>query len=253
MLPAMLARASLWAMLLLQLAASAYAVDCRRQESADATLVVCRVDTRTGKLGLYHADAHGKPYGSLTALRTALEKNGGRVSFAMNAGMFHPDQRPVGLLVLEGRELAPINRGSSWGNFYLQPNGVFLVDEQGPQVLSTMEYRNRRPTLATQSGPLLVHRGVIPDIAAFRSTSRYIRNAVCVPAPGEVVFVISEDAVTFREFARFFQEHLGCKEALYLDGSVSSLLAPELGREDSRKGLGPIFAVTVEPVPAATR
>jgi uncharacterized protein YigE (DUF2233 family) len=255
MLPAMLGRASLWTMVLLQFAASAYAVDCRRQESGGATHVVCRVDMRTEKLGLFHADARGKPYGSFAALRGALEKNGSRVTFAMNAGMFHPDQRPVGLLVVEGRELSPINRGNAWGNFYLQPNGVFLVDEQGPRVLPTMEYRHRKPMLATQSGPMLLHRGVIPDIAAFRasSTSRYIRNALCVPSAGEVAFVISEDPVTFREFARFFQDELGCDEALYLDGSVSSLLAPAIGREDSRKGLGPIFAVTVDPAPAATR
>lgn len=254
MLPAMLVRGPLWAMILLQFAASAYAVDCRRRESGDATHVVCRVDTRTEKLGLYFADAHGKPYGSLTALRTALTQSGRRLTFAMNAGMFHPDQRPVGLLVLEGRELAPINRGNAWGNFYLQPNGVFLIDDQGPRVLPTVEYRNLEPTLATQSGPMLVHRGVIPDITAFRSnsTSRFIRNAVCVLKAGEAVFVISEDAVTFREFALFFRDVLGCNEALYLDGSVSSVFAPALGREDSRKGLGPVFAVTEEPR-AATR
>lgn len=254
MLPAMLARGALWAMILLHFAASAYAVDCRRQKSADATHVVCRVDTRTEKLGLYYLDERGHPFGSLTGLKASLAKTGRRVSFAMNAGMFHPDQRPVGLLVLDGRELSPINRGSAWGNFYLQPNGVFLVDDQGSAVSSTMDYRNRKPILATQSGPMLVHRGVIPDITAFRpaATSRFIRNAVCVPGPGEVVFAISEDPVTFREFALFFKDALGCKEALYLDGSVSSLLAPGLGREDSRKGLGPIFAVTEEPA-AATR
>ena len=40
--------------------------------------------------------------------------------------------------------------------------------------------------------------------------------------------MISEDAVTFREFALYFRDVLGCSEALYLDGAISSLFAPQL-------------------------
>jgi uncharacterized protein YigE (DUF2233 family) len=164
----------------------------------------------------------------------------------MNAGMFHADFRPVGLLVANGRALGAINRSSGYGNFFLQPNGVFMVDADGAHVLATHAYRNAEPRLATQSGPMLLDRGLIPDIVAFRptSTSRFIRNGVCAPTPQEAAFVISEDPVTFFEFAQFFRDRLGCRDALYLDGSVSSLYAPELGRADRHSKLGPMFAVT---------
>jgi uncharacterized protein YigE (DUF2233 family) len=44
-------------------------------------------------------------------------------------------------------------------------------------------------------------------------------------------------------FAKFFIDELGCREALYLDGSISSLYAPQVGREDDGRDLGPMFGV----------
>jgi uncharacterized protein YigE (DUF2233 family) len=227
------------------LAQPARAVDCQRREFKDAAFVACRVDTGKEKLSLHHADDRGVVYDRIPVLRVALAKRGQKLAFAMNAGMFHPDMKPVGLLVIAGRQIAPINRASGSGNFYMQPNGVFLVDAQGPRVLATHEYRNLEPVLATQSGPMLLAHGVIPDIAAFRpgSRSRYRRNGVCVPEPGIVAFVISDDAVTLREFALFFREAIGCRDALYLDGAISSLYWPALARDDQHARLGPIFAV----------
>jgi uncharacterized protein YigE (DUF2233 family) len=246
----MLARQMMLTMFALAAVGPARAVDCQRRESAGTDYVVCRVAT-SEKLGLYLAEPGlpGKPgavYGGLRALREALARRGQKVVFAMNAGMFHADQRPVGLLVIGGRELSPINRATASGNFYLQPNGVFLVDMAGPRVVATQDYRHFTPTLATQSGPMLLYQGVIPDLPAFRaeSRSRHVRNGVCVPAAGVTAFVISGKPVNFREFALFFRDELGCRDALYLDGSISSLYAPSVGREDSGERLGPMFAVT---------
>jgi len=69
---------------------------------------------------------------------------------------------------------------------------------------------------------------------------------VCVPSPDVVAFVISEEPVSFHAFATFFRDRLRCAEALYLDGSISSLYTGELGRSDHSRDLGPIIAV-VEP------
>jgi uncharacterized protein YigE (DUF2233 family) len=66
---------------------------------------------------------------------------------------------------------------------------------------------------------------------------------VCVPQGTTVAFVISEDEVTFREFADYFSSVLGCTEALYFDGSISSLFSRQLKRADRRSALGPIVAV----------
>lgn len=233
------------ALLCLVSARAALAVECAQQQRVDASYVVCRVAVRTEQLRLAYAGADGRRFESFEALRESLARAGRKLTFAMNAGMFHPDFRPVGLLVIDGRNLAPINRASGTGNFFLQPNGVFLLDSAGARVLATDEYRGLSPTFATQSGPMLVHHGQIPASGAFRagSTSRHLRNGVCAPTPGEAVFVISEDAVSFHEFANFFRATLGCDEALYLDGSISSLYATQLRRADHHARLGPMFAV----------
>lgn len=222
---------------------TAQAVDCVTSKDSPA-YTTCRV-ARGESLRLFYAEEQGARYETFLRLQSSLARQQKKLVFAMNAGMFHPDMKPVGLLVIDGREIAPINRATGSGNFYLQPNGVFLIDARGARVLATDEYRERTPSFATQSGPMLLHRGQIPDTAAFRASSRStrIRNGVCVPDKDQAIFVISEGEVTFREFALYFRDVLGCSEALYLDGAISSLFAAQLARADQRAKLGPMIAV----------
>ena len=60
--------------------------------------------------------------------------------------------------------------------------------------------------------------------------------------------MISNNAVNFHTFGRFFQEYLKVPQALYFDGNISRLYAPSIGRSDLGFRLGPIIG-TVEPVP----
>jgi uncharacterized protein YigE (DUF2233 family) len=77
------------------------------------------------------------------------------------------------------------------------------------------------------------------------SDSRYVRNGVGVSADGaRAWFVISDGAVNFHSFARFFRDGLGLSDALYFDGSISRLYAPDLGREDFGFPMGPIVALS---------
>ncbi len=64
-----------------------------------------------------------------------------------------------------------------------------------------------------------------------------------VTAAGEVIFAISEGPVNFFEFATIFRDELHCPNALFLDGTVSSLYAPRLGRDDRNIDLGPMIGV----------
>ena len=77
------------------------------------------------------------------------------------------------------------------------------------------------------------------------STSRFIRNGVGTSDDGTIAsFVISNSPVTFHAFGSMFRDHLGLNQALYFDGNVSRLRAPELGRNDIGFGaLGPIIGV----------
>jgi uncharacterized protein YigE (DUF2233 family) len=233
-------------LLLAVLAVSAVAAiaGLRRAAVADARrFTVIEVDTRTEELALSLDDAQGQPFGTFARLRARLAAQGRQLAFAMNAGMYHPDRRPVGLLVIDGRELAPLNLHQGAGNFFLQPNGVFALTARGPVVVASTDYpRLRDVRLATQSGPLLVHGGAIHPGFDPDSRSRRIRNGVCARGD-QAVFVISEVPVNLHEFARHFRDTLGCTEALYLDGVVSSLYSPRLHRDDRRDRLGPIIAV----------
>ena len=206
---------------------------------------VVRVDLATQQLRLFWQDDKGQPLRRLDRLAAWLKPQGKTLTFGMNAGMYHADGRPVGLLVIDGRELAPLNLSDGQGNFFLKPNGVFLVDTAGPRVIDAADYpaSHQGVLLATQSGPLLLKHGQVHPAFRASSASRHVRNGVCAMGSA-VIFVITERPVTFHEFASFLRDELRCQDALYLDGAVSSLYAPKLGRNDRWHELGPLFGVT---------
>lgn len=203
-----------------------------------------RVDVRTDRLELFLRDERGRAFNRFDHLAAWLAGRNRQLRFAMNAGMYHPDFSPVGLLVEDGREISPLNVADGTGNFFLKPNGVFFVSASGPRIVETTEYPAlaRGVRLATQSGPLLVRNGVVNPAFDAASTSRLIRNGVGI-SKDTILFVISEQPINFYEFAVFFRDELQCQDALYLDGVVSSLYSVNLQRNDSRADLGPIIGV----------
>lgn len=237
------------AALLPRMADAAEPSGCRRLAHEGADYVVCRYDLRAFELRLFWADEAGHPYASLPNLvRTPA---GHDLAMAMNAGMYQADLRPVGLFVEGGRELSRLNTADGAGNFHLKPNGVFFVGTDGRAgILETSAYARRKPRvrLATQSGPMLVIDGQIHPKFSEEGPSRKRRNGVGVADGQNVVFAISDELVSFGSFARLFRDDLGCRDALFLDGSISALHAPELGRTDiSLKPLGPIIGVVRRP------
>ncbi len=232
--------------LALWLLPTARAVEFSQAEFAGRRFTVCRVNVRKERLELFLRDEKGAPIKRFDKLAAWLQPRGQKLVFAMNAGMYQPDFSAAGLFVNAGREEVPLNTGKGYGNFFLKPNGVFVVTERGARVVETSEYPNLRDRvlLATQSGPLLVHNGVLHPAFLKDSTSRLFRNGVGVPSPDVALFVITEAPINFYEFATLFRDQLKCPDALFLDGTVSSLYAPELKRVDFRMDLGPIIGVT---------
>jgi uncharacterized protein YigE (DUF2233 family) len=231
---------------LLALLARAVAVDFSSAEIAGKPLTVCRVDLRKERLDLFLRDEAGQPIKRFDRLTALLQARGRKLIFAMNAGMYHGDFSPVGLFVAGGKQLTPLNTATATGNFFLKPNGVFIVTDAGARVVETSEYPliRERIILATQSGPMLLHGGKLHPAFNAQSRSRLFRNGVCAPTPDVAVFVNSEAPINFYEFATFFRDKLKCSEALFLDGTVSSLYSLELKRSDFRMDLGPIIGVT---------
>lgn len=167
----------------------------------------------------------------------------------MNAGMFDTDGAAIGLYVEDSLVRHGLNTANAAGNFYMKPNGVFFIDNTGEPGIETSDIfagHTTAPLWATQSGPMLVIHGAYNPQISPDGQSKYIRNAVGIRHDGTALFVISDDAVSFGRLARFLRDNLGCDDALYLDGAVSSLWVPSQGREDSRAPLGPILVVSAK-------
>lgn len=206
-------------------------------------------------LRLFLDDKEGNRFGSLDAVNSAVRRAGHRMVFAMNAGMYETDRSPTGLFIQDGKKVAELNlqqraQDGRTPNFYLHPNGVFAVDRFGPAIFSTQEFATSAPkeiSLATQSGPLLLAKGRIVARAVATGTDapvhRKRRNGICVN--GKSVVFAKVDAMTLHEFAVYLRDVVGCVDALYLDGSVSSVYDAQTGRHDpvdAQNPLGPIIA-----------
>ena len=216
--------------------------------------VACRYVPGKDRLELAW-QGEGGALGSLHNLQAWLGSRAPHVLFAMNAGMFDPEQRPLGLFVQGGHTVGPVNRSRGGGNFFLLPNGVFWLGQDGKaHIEETARFAaaGRAAEWATQSGPLLVRAGQLHPLVAENGDSRLIRNGVGVRS-GEAIFAISEQPVSFGRFARFVRDDLGCPDVLYLDGVVSSLWAPAMGRQDDRTGLGPFVVVLDRSTPASAQ
>ena len=245
------------AALALAAAAGTAAADCRSERFADRDYVICRFDLAEDDLRLFWKDPSGRIFGTFTALSGHLEGQGQRLAFATNAGMYGRDYAPIGIHVEEGEELAAANTTDPdpdvrpIPNFFKKPNGIFYITQDGTAgVLETGAFLKTRPAarFATQSGPLLLVDGAIHPMFIPGSSDLNPRNGVCAPTPTTVAFAITTGSVNFHDFATMFRDHLGCRDALFLDGgSASALYAPELGRNDGpgHGGFGPILGVVV--------
>lgn len=240
------ARAAL-ALWLAALPVTAHAA-CRDITHDTRTHTVCEAASHQDvRLFLYAPD--GAVLGSFGRIDAQLAAEGRKLAFAMNAGMYHADRRPVGLYIENGTELAPLVTAAGPGNFGLRPNGVFCIRPDGRfAILESRAFRDRTPDCryATQSGPMLVIDGALHPRFLPDSDSRYVRNGVGVSADGtRAVFVMSRDKVNFHEFARLFRDGLGLPQALYFDGNISRLHAPALGRSDFGFPMGPVVGLVV--------
>jgi uncharacterized protein YigE (DUF2233 family) len=231
---------------------SAHATEgtCADIQDQAGIYTACRFDPSEVDIRLHLSDSGGKIYGGFDPLRRQLWAERRVLLFAMNAGMYHDDRSPVGLFVDNGHVLKPAITGGGWGNFHLLPNGVFLMKDGRAEVMETLAYQKSRmtPDFATQSGPMLVIDGKLHPKFLADSDSLKIRNGVGVDEDGRVHMVISKVPVRFYDFASLFRDRLGCRNALYLDGSISSAFIADQNRDDRLFPMGPILSVSM-PIP----
>lgn len=174
-----------------------------------------------------------------------------------NAGMFTPSYLPEGLYIDRFNNYYPIDLGSKENtNFYLKPNGVFLIDKKNEaSIYTTDEYLKKfgtdRPDIpfATQSGPMLVIKDgekiSIHNAFTAGSPNEKIRSGVGVPMNGSkrVVFAISVEPMNFYDFSLMYKTWLGCESALFLDGAISEMYTSSQDKGSINNMFGPIICV----------
>lgn len=203
------------------------------------------VDPSQSQLAFYWRDKGKQPFGSFQSLKSALTKQNKTLLFAMNGGIFQEDLTPLGLYIEGGVVKYRLStRQHAFGNFYIQPNGVFYLTGSGQGFIVPTSQFKHNPAIqyATQSGPLLLVDGKVNPKLIPGSTNLRIRNGVGVLPDGRLLFAISKGFVNFYDFADYFKQH-GCQNALYLDGSISRIYLP--GKNILQDGqFGVMIAVT---------
>jgi uncharacterized protein YigE (DUF2233 family) len=213
----------------------------------DYTFDIYRSTIPSENLRMYWKNDTGEKLTSLTSLKKYIESKNQELVFATNAGMYTTDNSPKGLYIENGKELVPIdlNIKMTNANFYIQPNGVFFLTESDAKIVTSTEFAQYKgqAIYATQSGPMLVIHGAINSNFTKGSQNVYIRSGVGLTGDGNIVFAISNEAVNFYDFASLFKEKLQCNNALYLDGAISKMYLPEIGRNELGGSFGGMIGV----------
>ncbi len=220
---------------------------CRDVVFEGARYTACRIDPAAEDLRLWLRDDAGQVLGTFDRVNARLAAEGRTLGIAMNAGMYHPDRRPVGLYVEDGAPSADLVTRAGPGNFGMLPNGVLCLGDDTAAILESRRFAEVRPAcrFATQSGPMLVTGGALHPRFIPGSDFRNIRNGAGVAPDGTLWLAVSDEPVNFHDFARLFRDVLGTPDALYLDGRISRLYDRASGRHDRGLPMGPILGTTV--------
>lgn len=204
------------------------------------------VDPQKQDLQFYWKDDKGQFIKNFQNLESYLAGKNKKLIFAMNGGMYKPDNVPCGLFIQQNVTITPLVTGSGSGNFSLKPNGVFYIDNNNKAAICTtpdFTNNNKQVKWATQSGPMLVINGAIHPAFVKGANNMNIRNGVGILPNNKIVFAISNGKTNFYDFAEYFK-NLGCKNALYLDGYVSRIYLPEKDLQDTDGDFGVMIGVS---------
>ena len=138
-----------------------------------------------------------------------------------NGGFFHPDTRPLGLVVSEGQTIHPLVRARLL-------SGVLVVTDEGLRLLRVGEFSpSASPSQALQSGPFLIdHR---KPVAGLNDRKRARRTVVLAGSTDQYGVLVTDSYFTLAELATLLAtpgivHELDITRALNLDGGTSSAL-----------------------------
>jgi uncharacterized protein YigE (DUF2233 family) len=209
---------------------------------------VCKIALGKDVVRTFWRDADGSYFGSIDRVANRLNQQGEKLACASNAGIYGKDLRPLGLYVEYKRIFRHLNtRKEGYGNFYVQPNGVFWITQTGAHIGTTDEVQSNWDQIvaeirfAIQSGPILFSANKINPIFTQGSENRLVRNGICVKSDTEFALAKSRYPINFYDFATVLRDEVGCRDGLYLDGSISELFPFE--KPLRRADFGPMIGV----------
>jgi uncharacterized protein YigE (DUF2233 family) len=182
-----------------------------RQFETNIRIQALRVDPEKFPLRVIDSRAFGV---EKLGVKTLAEKS--QALAVINGGFFLPDYRPLGLLIVDGRETNPLRR-VDWG--------IFMIEDHSPRIIHTTEFvTGRSVSQALQVGPRLVVNG--RELRLKRQVAR--RSAIGVNSKKEVILVSTMETEAYaQDLAKIFflPESAGgleCCDALALDGGPSA-------------------------------
>jgi uncharacterized protein YigE (DUF2233 family) len=203
----------------------------------------------SSEIRMYWKDDKGNILGSIGNLKQYAGQKGDELLYACNGGMYMENQAPLGYYIEQGKTLQKINTRTGSGNFYLNPKGVFYVDDKNKPAVQSIETTDDRALLQTkkisyltQSGPMLVHNNIINKAFTKASSNLNVRNGVGILPNGNAYFAMSTYPVSFYDFAKHFKDK-GCSEALFFDGFVCRSYCPQLNYTQLDGNFGVMIAV----------
>lgn len=111
-------------------------------------------------------------------------------------------------------------------------NAVLLIDRKGVEIhpASSIDYENHKAPNVLLSGPLLIHRESVAELAANAfNVNRHPRSAIAVTSDKKLLLMVVDgrnrmaEGMNLHELARVLR-WLGAKDAMNLDGGGSSTL-----------------------------
>ncbi|HXZ37961.1 MAG TPA: phosphodiester glycosidase family protein, partial [Thermodesulfobacteriota bacterium] len=139
-------------------------------------LTILRIGWDQFQVRILDSRSHGADRMEIKALARKAQALAG-----INGGFFLPGYRPLGLLIVDGKEANPL-RKADWG--------IFLVQDDLPRIIHTTEYQNGwNISQALQVGPRLVVNG--RELQMKKQVAR--RSALGVTMKNQVILLTSED------------------------------------------------------------
>jgi uncharacterized protein YigE (DUF2233 family) len=154
--------------------------------------------------------------------------------FLINACISDTNCRPIGYFVKNTQIIQPANLKDGSGNFYLKPNGALLLSSDDAVICESGQINKYHGViLGIQSGPMLLINGSINRQFNQNSSNKKLRCGVGQFSNSKrekfLVFCISDNEVTFYDFASLFKVKFNCDNALCLESMGCTMYFPNQG------------------------